>query len=247
MNNIDDILNSPDYFYCEKFRAKIKKTICIERQMGSNAIIEQYKTSEIGLSFEVCKICNQGKTIRDELYKEKVKPCRGDGNRYETCPFYNDCLDRVAKKDWKTFNCESCNLLKMPSETDKKNTEDVKNTRVCKTPDCSNITPHPNFPYCHSCMGERKKNKPQGKDEGKKEQKERIKGPQNAGTDKGIQPISIKENASHKGNTALTIDFGRHAEILDTIRGIAEEELRPVDMQIIYMLKKQLQEVRAQA
>jgi hypothetical protein len=244
MSQIDEILNSPDYFYCEKFRAKIKKLICIERQMGNNAIVEQYKTSEIGLSFEVCKSCNQGKTIRDELLMEKVKPCRGEGARHEECLYYDDCLDKAAKKDWKTYNCESCGLYKMINGELPKVTEDVKNTRVCKTPGCNNITSHPNFPYCHSCLDERKKNKIQtavnNKPKGDKKAQYKEK------PNKEHSMTDVKK-ASPGKDTALTIDFNGHPDLLEAIRGIADEELRPVDMQVIYMLKKQLQEARAQA
>ncbi len=48
------------------------------------------------------------------------------------------------------------------------------------------------------------------------------------------------EKASPGGDTVLIIEFGKHGSILKTIKEMAEEELRPVDMQVIYMLKKQL-------
>ena len=41
-------------------------------------------------------------------------------------------------------------------------------------------------------------------------------------------------------NTAITIEFGEHATILREVEKLSAQELRPVDMQIIYMLKKQL-------
>ena len=41
-------------------------------------------------------------------------------------------------------------------------------------------------------------------------------------------------------NTAITIEFGEHASILQEVEKLSTQELRPVDMQIIYMIKKQL-------
>ena len=41
-------------------------------------------------------------------------------------------------------------------------------------------------------------------------------------------------------NTALTIDFGKHSSILTEVEKLADEEMRPVDLQVIYMLKQAL-------
>ena len=48
------------------------------------------------------------------------------------------------------------------------------------------------------------------------------------------------EKSSPEGNTALEIEFGKHVSVLRDIERLAEEELRPVDLQIIYMLKNHL-------
>jgi len=41
-----------------------------------------------------------------------------------------------------------------------------------------------------------------------------------------------------KGNGAiLTIDFGKYAPILKEIKQLADQEMRPIEMQIIYILK----------
>ena len=51
------------------------------------------------------------------------------------------------------------------------------------------------------------------------------------------------EKAPKTATTAFTIDFGKHISILDEIEKIADEEMRPVDMQIIYILKKYLDNI----
>ena len=40
--------------------------------------------------------------------------------------------------------------------------------------------------------------------------------------------------------TAITIEFEEHAAILREVENLSVQELRPIDMQVIYMLKKQL-------
>ena len=37
------------------------------------------------------------------------------------------------------------------------------------------------------------------------------------------------------------IDFGKYGNILDRIEELADEEVRPVDLQVIYILKKGLE------
>ncbi len=41
-------------------------------------------------------------------------------------------------------------------------------------------------------------------------------------------------------NTALTIKFGKHNAILREVEKLADKEVRPVDLQVIYILKKYL-------
>ncbi len=46
------------------------------------------------------------------------------------------------------------------------------------------------------------------------------------------------ENSQQRRNMALTIDFGRYVSILKELEQLAEEEVRSVDSQVIYILKK---------
>lgn len=49
-----------------------------------------------------------------------------------------------------------------------------------------------------------------------------------------------QEKSVLRQNTAITIEFEEHAAILREVEKLSIQELRLVDMQIIYMLKKQL-------
>jgi len=53
--------------------------------------------------------------------------------------------------------------------------------------------------------------------------------------------VKAKPEKSVQGqNEALTINFGKYGSILKKVENIAEEEMRPVDLQVIYMLKSYL-------
>ena len=45
-------------------------------------------------------------------------------------------------------------------------------------------------------------------------------------------------------NTTVTIEFGKHSLILKEIEKLADEEIRPLGLQIIYMLKNQLKAIQ---
>ena len=77
--------------------------------------------------------------------------------------------------------------------------------------------------YCPSCLAKRA-HRVKGKRKDPKYAKE-----------KKLTLLNAKENA-----TTLTIDFGKYEPILRDIKKLAEEEMRPVEMQIIYILNKYL-------
>lgn len=230
------------FFTCEIFKTRMSKIACVKRQEGEfNLNTESHISSEIGLSFEICRTCNQGKKIREELFLEKIKPQRGKGTRKNKCAFYKDCLNNAAKKNWRTFNCENCPLYKYKLDSIEvmKNNAKPKNTRICKTDGCDNITLSPTCPYCPSCMA-RKKNK------ARIAKKKAIVKPDNS-------PQIISQNGAYHdkpkgeivdpdGDTRVVIEFGGYMSIFQAIKNLAEEELRPVDMQVIYMLKNQLKQ-----
>ncbi|MBW2559755.1 MAG: hypothetical protein JRE40_02745 [Deltaproteobacteria bacterium] len=58
----------------------------------------------------------------------------------------------------------------------------------------------------------------------------------------GGATLSIKKEKEAPGgeNTGRTIEFGKHAEVLKGIEKLADEELRTLENQVIYILKKHL-------
>jgi hypothetical protein len=55
----------------------------------------------------------------------------GKGQRNLTCDLYCSCLNIAAKKDWKSFNCESCDNNKPVSKGEFTVTR-AENEKVCK-------------------------------------------------------------------------------------------------------------------
>ena len=92
-------------------------------------------------------------------------------------------------------------------------------------------------PYCASCMAIRgNKAKAIKKAAEKLENEKKAKGQA-----KG-------ETLVRSSKTALEIEFGKHVSILKDVERLADQEIRPVECQIIYMLKQQLsREMKVQA
>lgn len=226
MDQMDRILSGPEYFTCEKGKCKLRLEICISRQKGN-----EEKGRLEPLPFPMCGKCEQGAENR-RLYKPgeamKGNPKRGKGERKERCEIYSDCLDIAAKKDWKTFNCESCVHYGEGNKVMTTKTEQNQNTRLCE--DCGEKpTLSSNCPYCASCMAKRaNKKKALGQPKKKKIDHQRPK----------------IEKPSPRSETGLTIEFGKHASILKEVEKLAEDQMRPIDLQVIYILKNYLNSIQ---
>lgn len=235
MNEINEILQSRDFFQCEHFKAKISKSTCIQRQNEYEKLFSEYvrglshtpNISEKILSLKVCSYCEQGKKVRAEIMDATVNPKRGQGNRKTDCQFYSECLDHAAKHDWLSWKCDECGLYNSEEKP-----EIVKkgNTRICETEGCERITLSQSCPYCASCMAKRANSGSKKRPDKSKAQK-RTSGKAKA------------EIASPGLNTAITIQFGKYASVLKEVKDLAEKEMRPVDMQIIFLLKSRLDSI----
>jgi hypothetical protein len=53
-------------------------------------------------------------------------------------------------------------------------------------------------------------------------------------------PLSQPRESLTEADTALEVDFGKHVHILREIEKLAEQQIRPVELQVIYMLKTYL-------
>lgn len=170
------------------------------------------------------------------------KPRRGAGHRNMDCADYEACLDLAAKRDWKSFNCENCEHGSRDHGEGAVTTPKKENTRLC---DCGKITLSPNCPYCPSCMAKlSRKGKPTKKTPEPKRPRGRPPKKQAPESlteapikEKTTQSILEPEKPATSLNTTLVVEFGKYASVLREIEKLAEDQMRPVDLQIIYMLK----------
>ena len=170
----------------------------------------------------------------------KAAPKKGKGERALSCPNYESCLDFCAIQNYKSFNCESCGfyietLQKSPAATVKQ-----ENTRLCEK--CGkNSTIQPNSPLCASCIGKqawkdgkaKKKRPPNKKTPGSLKRKEATQG-------KGKHKAEIGQPRPH-----FEVIFSeKYGQVLKEVEKLAEEEIRTVDEQIIFILKSYLKGVK---
>ncbi|MBW1795570.1 MAG: hypothetical protein JRJ38_14255 [Deltaproteobacteria bacterium] len=175
-----------------------------------------------------------------------ANPKPGQGHRNMACDLYENCLDLAAKKDWEGFNCESCTYWGQgQSKDDSLRPEKKENARLC---DCGKITLSPNCPYCPSCMAKRsnkgrsakkesKPKRPRGRPPKKRATESPTETPKKEKTTHGMPK---PEKATVGPYTALTIDFGKYSPILRAVEKLAEEEMRPIELQVVYILKHYL-------
>ena len=162
---------------------------------------------------------------------ENAKPTKGKGQKNVNCTLYEGCLDFADLKNWKAFNCESCGSFRAGQVKNQKEPE-TENVKLCE--DCGQKpTLHPNSTLCASCMAKRS----HGQRKTKQKATEKPK-PANKGNHKHF-PTKAPETA----NTAITIEFGKHGSILKEVEKLADEEMRPLDLQILYILKNYLDNI----
>jgi len=68
--SVDEILNGPDYFFCEHYRARMKKQACIARQENEiNLRARQNPNTHLAPNLQTigCMDCAQGAQIREEM------------------------------------------------------------------------------------------------------------------------------------------------------------------------------------
>ena len=96
--------------------------------------------------------------------------------------------------------------------------DDKKDIKICKI---CNIKPtiSPNTPYCPSCMGKMSHDV------------KRRTSDRKGGKDAYKRP---------KDNHKVTIDFSKHPDIYKTCMELSDSEIRPIDLQIIFMLKQSI-------
>jgi len=160
----------------------------------------------------------------------KANPKPGKGNRWIECRLYEECLSKAGLLNWKSLNCEACPLFQSFQKPLASGSIKQENTRICE--ECSlNKTISSSSPLCASCMARKshKKRPPKKKISASPKRKDTTQGPSSHKTLIG-QPRSDFE----------VVFSGKYGQILKEIEKLAEEEIRTVDEQIIYIIKTYL-------
>ncbi|MBW2341218.1 MAG: hypothetical protein JRF50_12895 [Deltaproteobacteria bacterium] len=187
----------------------------------------------MSIPFPACIGCEQG--MENQLLEESSDallgaPKRGKGERDINCEHYGACLDLADSKNWKSFNCESCPLYHPASKKALPAPEKKENTRICE--ECGERpTIQPSTAFCASCLGKKAHR-------GDKPKKAAHKRPKKK---RGSLDKAKPETGRQEANISLTIKFSKkYIWILREIEKLADEEVRMVEEQAIYILKSGL-------
>ena len=114
----------------------------------------------------------------------------------------------------------------MPDQAKSGNEAREDGARLCK--ECGEKPPMGNGPYCASCLQ-------------KRAVKARMKHPKASKRKKGerpaARPTAHSQGTPKVGTAAIRIDFGKHGTVLEEVVKLADEQMRPLETQIIFMLK----------
>jgi hypothetical protein len=158
-------------------------------------------------------------------------PQNRDGNRNMDCDKYSVCLGIAAKKNWRGFNCESCDESKRADEEKSMPTShSLTHNLLCE--DCGKRPPLGKGKLCPSCMAKRlnakRKNASQAPS-GKTNSKSRTE-------QRGPNVVPISSPAS-----SMEIIFKGHPELLERMKYSADEETRPLEYQVLHACKVYLE------
>jgi hypothetical protein len=229
-----ELYADPKWFFCERRAQEVRLGRCIGMQKA-NTEKEHPDTPD---PYPVCMGCTQG--TRNRLFEEnwtEGSPKRGKGQRDVECRLYAACLNIAVERDWRSWNCGSCPYYESGHEQTITAMENQENTRLCE--ECHEKPTFGMSPFCASCMAIRS-NKARSNKERKGKNTKKTK-PQRARKREGHSKDK-PEKSPPRGDTAvLKIDFGRkYAPILMQIERLADQEVRSVESQVIYMLKTSL-------
>lgn len=112
-------------------------------------------------------------------------------------------------------------------------TEVIKNVALCSI--CkTKPTISSSSPYCASCMAKKANEK-------RRQAKNMAPGEEKKGKTKEDKAPPLK--APQNENMKVTIDFSCHNSILEQLNELAKDQIRPVESQIIFLLKSHLTDV----
>ncbi len=172
----------------------------------------------------ICGKCKSSAVYLDKDQGDKSIVCMICGNRYpgQGKGFYMSTNDQLQEQ----------NSSEMKKEIQK---EDVPIIGDKEKKFCSRCRVKPTIsdssPYCASCMAKKGIEK-------RREKGEIAKHKNKPNKMKDDKDLAIKSSSGP--SEAVTLDFTNYTGILKQVQTIADDEMRPLELQIIYMLKQYL-------
>ena len=174
------------------------------------------------------------KIPRTTCFARQFAPVQG--SRRFLFPECGDCSQgKIIAKEYQDMLSGEKEKSIMPDQTKSGNEASEDGARLCK--DCGEKpTMSPRSPYCSSCMQKRAiKARMENQKASKRTKKEGAT----------VRAIAHFQGTPKAGTAAIRIDFGKNREVLGAIVRLAEEEMRPLEVQIIYILKSYLKRSEA--
>jgi CDGSH-type Zn-finger protein len=205
---------SEEMFYCERASCELRVGICLRRQ-------KENAEKPNSPPFPTCVNCDQGEENR--LLKEVDQDMARGG----------DPAGGAASGK------ESGEL--------KGELRGEREVRLCK---CGKSTLSPSCPFCASCMAKKGNEAIQRKRASTGSPPRVVRHRSKKKSKRGTEPTAEKEACSSSSkmpekaedlDSVIAINFGEHSSILEAVKGMAKEELRPVELQIIYLLRRGLE------
>ena len=148
----------------------------------------------------------------------------------------------IAKEHQNVLGKEKEKSL-MPDQAKSGSEASEGKAQMCK--DCGEKpTISPRSPYCSFCMQKRAVAARQGKAQNQPKRKGKDPGPERALKEgkafEARKPQGDIQPPGKRGMEPVSIDFRAYPQILEGVKKLAEEEIRPIGLQIIFILKSHL-------
>jgi hypothetical protein len=179
--------------------------------------------TKVNMPHPICGKCHSGGVYLDYELGQRILVCIICGNRYpgDREGFY---MSGKAERPIEEKKVETAALPGDPGDPG-----DIKNSarRICIT--CGEKpTISDSCPYCGSCMNKKSREGKKGKAAPVHARRKETRGERDKAPAEKTPTIE---------NMAVNIDFDKHPRVLKQVSDLADQEIRPLDLQIIYLLK----------
>ncbi|MDQ5988001.1 MAG: hypothetical protein CSYNP_03754 [Syntrophus sp. SKADARSKE-3] len=213
-------LSGPAFFSCEKYRCKMSKHDCISRRHAKDK-------NNIGdwAKYPGCVACDQGAIVEGNIKTETESGAtalgtRGDDEIEVAEPAKTEQAVKGPLNDHQT-------IIKSEAIMGGEKPAIEKEARLCSA--CKEKpTISDSSPYCASCMAKRGS---------EKRRQNAVALPKKTRTKKMKKDTCHVEKSLHKENMTVVIDFSAYPSILKQVQDVADDQIRPLESQIIFILK----------